>query len=211
VNQIAKQLSQPQATLYAAGADFCRIFKQEMNSLYLLSFLLTGERALAEQCFVGGLEDATRSSRVFKEWADRWARRAIVQNAIQVVEPRPGEIAAARNGDDNRVLTSQADAACAEIASIVALPPFERFVFVMSVLERYSDQDCSLMLDSTREQVTTARLRALQQIGRLAEFHRANSKAKSGQSEDRAQSKSQSGVPQAALAPGEVAQLAASA
>jgi hypothetical protein len=33
-----------------------------------------------------------------------------------------------------------------EIAAVLDLGPFERFVYVMSVLEHYSDQDCSVLL-----------------------------------------------------------------
>ena len=33
---------------YASAADFCRIFEREMNGLYLLSYLLTADGALAE-------------------------------------------------------------------------------------------------------------------------------------------------------------------
>jgi hypothetical protein len=59
-----------------------------------------------------------------------------------------------------------------EIAAVLALPSFDRFVFVMSVLERYSDQDCSVLLGCARRDVLAARTRALQQIGKAAEFHR---------------------------------------
>jgi len=43
---------------YAMKSDFCRIFEKDMNRLYLLSFLLTGDRSTAEKCFVGGLHIA---------------------------------------------------------------------------------------------------------------------------------------------------------
>ena len=74
--------------LYAMRSDFCRIFETDMNRLYLLSFLLTGDRSTAEQCFVGGLHIAQEGNQVFKEWAESWARRAIIQNAIQMISPR---------------------------------------------------------------------------------------------------------------------------
>ncbi len=77
------------STAYATAADFCRIFKNDMNRLYLLSYMLTAEHGKAEECFVRGLEDSTRSNRVFKEWAESWARRAVIHNAIQMVRPRP--------------------------------------------------------------------------------------------------------------------------
>ena len=36
---------------YATAGDFCTIFDKDMNSLYLLSLLLAGDRQKAEQCF----------------------------------------------------------------------------------------------------------------------------------------------------------------
>ena len=157
-SQIATHTSGP----YAVPGDFCRLFEQEMDRLYLLAHLLTGNQAQAESCFVQGLEDATNSSRVFKEWAERWARRMIIQNAIQIAHPREGS----RSSD----AASHVDTASPAMEIISELPLFERFVFIMSVLERYSDQDCSLLLDCTRGDVIAARTRALQQIARLARF-----------------------------------------
>lgn len=76
-------------TLYTSSSDFCQVFQEDMNGLYLLSFLLTADREKAEQCFVSGLEDSVEGSPVFKEWARSWARRAIVQSAVRVINPRP--------------------------------------------------------------------------------------------------------------------------
>jgi hypothetical protein len=39
----------------------------------------------------------------------------------------------------------------------------------MSALERYSDQDCSVLLDCTRRDLLAAQTRALQQIGSAAQ------------------------------------------
>src|SRR5208282_5382462 len=111
--------------LYATRSEFRRIFEKDMNSLYLLSFLLTGDRTIAQQCFVGGLHSAQNGNQVFKEWAEFWARRAIIQNA-----------------------------------------------FVMSGLERYSEQECSLLLGCTRGDVAEARTRSLERLGRFADLHR---------------------------------------
>ncbi len=154
---------------YAMRSDFCRIFEKDMNSLYLLSFLLTRDRAMAEQCFVGGLHIAQEGNYVFKEWAESWARRAIIQNAIRMI--RPHKVAdGARLGADPR--TGREPMEHAEIAGIADLPAFERFAFVMSVLERYSDQECSLLLGCTRGDVAAARARALERLGKSADLHR---------------------------------------
>src|SRR5271166_4326506 len=84
-----KQIVDRKSTPYATSANFCRVFQEDMNGLYLLSFLLTADREKAEQCFVSGLEDSVEGSPVFKEWARSWARRAIVRNAVRVIDPRP--------------------------------------------------------------------------------------------------------------------------
>ena len=154
---------------YATRSDFCRIFEKDMNRLYLLSFLLTGDRTIAEQCFVGGLHIAQEGNQVFKEWAESWARRAIIQNAIRMIRPRKAADATHSTADPG---TGNALTEHAEIAGIVDLPAFERFAFVMSVLERYSDQECSLLLGCTRGDVAAARTRALERLGKSADLHR---------------------------------------
>jgi hypothetical protein len=53
----------------------------------------------------------------------------------------------------------------AEVRAILDLAPLERFVFVMSVLERYSDNDCSTLLGCARRDIATLRTRAMQQLG----------------------------------------------
>lgn len=155
----AKHIARP--TPYASSGDFHRIFTEETDSLYRLAFALTADREKAEQCFVSGLEDSAKGNSVFKEWARSWARRAIIQNAVRMINPRPTA------EDDPSSLNSSGKtpaAEPAEIAAIFELEPFERFVYVMSVLEHYSDQDCSLLLNCTRRDVIAARSRALQQI-----------------------------------------------
>jgi len=148
---------------YAIPVDFCRIFENDMNRLYLLSYLLTADGRMAEECFARGLEDATRSNRVFREWADSWARRMILQSAISIVRPRPST-----DTDSKHRLFPRGDEA-KQISAVVALPSFERFVFVMTVLERYSHQECSLLLGCSREDVTAAQSHALQSIGDAAQ------------------------------------------
>src|SRR5215469_16234861 len=83
----ARKLRNEQSSPYASRADFCQIFQINMNGLYLLAFLLTADQSLAEQCFVGGLHISQEGNHVFREWAESWARRAIVLNAIRMVRP----------------------------------------------------------------------------------------------------------------------------
>jgi len=146
---------------YASSGDFHRIFYEETDSLHRLAFLLTADREKAERCFVSGLADSANGSTVFKEWATSWARRTIIQNAVRVINPHPMDehTLASFDGDGDTLAKEQA-----ETAAILQLGPFERFVYVMSVLERYSEQDCSVILACTRQEVIAARMRASQQI-----------------------------------------------
>jgi DNA-directed RNA polymerase specialized sigma24 family protein len=47
----------------------------------------------------------------------------------------------------------------------------ERFAFVMSFCEGYSDHDCALLLGCMRADVAAARVRALQRIGKPEQIH----------------------------------------
>jgi hypothetical protein len=159
----AKQITRP--TPYASSDDFRQVFDEDMNSLYVLSFLLTADHEKAEQCFVSGVEDAVEGNPVFKEWARSWARRVIIVNAVRAINPRPME----ENGRSSSALVSgnrkTSPLEQVEIAAVLALEPFERFAYVMTVLERYSDLDCSLLLGCARRDVIAARTRAFEQIG----------------------------------------------
>ena len=128
---------------YASSGDFHRIFYEENDSLHRLSFLLTADREKAEQCFVSGLQESVNGSPVFKEWAHTWARRTIIQNAVRVINPRPVEEHAPSSVDSGGTTLAVEQV---ETAAVLQLEPFERFVYVMSVLERYSDLDCSVLL-----------------------------------------------------------------
>jgi DNA-directed RNA polymerase specialized sigma24 family protein len=156
-------------TGYAIASDFCRIFREDMKSLYMLSLMLTADRDKAEQCFSSGLGDSVKANRVFREWARSWARRMIIQNAIRMIRPTP-ERAGMQNqvpaGPSGEAVKSESNAS---IAAVLALPAFERFVFVMSVLERYSDQDCSVLLGCSRHDVVLARTQAAEHLASLAE------------------------------------------
>ena len=155
---------------YATAADFEQIFTEDMSSLYLLAFLLTENPNKAEECFVASLAESTKSNPVFKEWARSWARRTIIQSAIRLIAPRQQPASAPRNhaatpqpGKVPLVLQT-------EVLAILELAPFERFVFVMSALERYTHHDCSILLGCSRRDIAVAWASAVRQLGGLLRF-----------------------------------------
>jgi hypothetical protein len=153
------------ATTYATGTNFWNILTDEMHSLYLLSFLLTADLDKAKQCFVSGMGECKEEIGVFMEWAQAWARRTILKYAIRTIMPAP------EHTDDFSFALLEGSAASGKtnlFDAIVGLNAFERFVYVMSVLERQSDDDCSTLLRCSRRDVIIARELALK---RLANTH----------------------------------------
>jgi DNA-directed RNA polymerase specialized sigma24 family protein len=150
------------ATEYASCKDFQQIFTEDMVGLHRLAFLLTADHAKAEQCFVAGLEDSIHGNPVFRQWARAWSKRAIIQSAIKAVVPSPThhgalpETAEAQWQNRNDLES---------IAAVVASwEPFERFVFVMAVLEGYGLRECAALLACPVQDVITAKSFALQRL-----------------------------------------------
>jgi DNA-directed RNA polymerase specialized sigma24 family protein len=147
------------STAYTTSDDFCRIFSEEMDDLYSLALLLTADTEKAEQCFVAGIGDCVEGNAVFREWARSWARRAIVQQAIRATMPTEGRPDAA----------ATLEGLNAGMMAVIQLDTLERFVYVMSVLEGFSQQDCSILLGVPRQSVVNARSRAIAQLASAAE------------------------------------------
>jgi hypothetical protein len=150
---------------YAMPADFCDVFKNDTKSLYMLAFLLTANHKQSEQCFVSTVEVAFKGQAVFKEWVRPWVRRRLIENAIEIVSP-----ASDRNGQKRDLWSAgqrEAPREC-EIDIVTKLDAFERFVFVMSIMERLSKRDCSLLLECRMNEVARARMKALRRIPGLA-------------------------------------------
>lgn len=160
-----------EASPYANREDFGRIFMDDLNGLYQLSFLLTGDQTKAEKCLVSGIEDCVTQNRVFREWARSWAKRTIIKNAIRALRPRPSHSSPsifASVPSQNEQLSGSDEHF--PVDAILELRDFERFVFVMSVLEHYSQHECALLLGCPISEVRQARVHALED---LAGVHRA--------------------------------------
>jgi hypothetical protein len=148
---------------YATPADFCNVFQKDMKSLYVLVLLLTANQADAEKCFVESTKQLAETSSVFKEWAASWTKRCLIKNAIAVVFSKSyGGI-----GDRNPCTGQPGSPLDAMVDAVTKLETLERFVFVMSILERYSAQECSLLLNCTVVRVNKTRILALRHLGRL--------------------------------------------
>jgi hypothetical protein len=162
----APQVVRKRQSVYATREKFCKLFLEDTNSLYLLSFFLTANQEKAEQCFVSGLDDCLDGNAVFHHWAHAWARRVIVRNAIRAVISRSGLEKPTQDAPHTPVQSEllRMSAYDGGFAGVLALGDIERFVYVLSVLERYSDKDCAFLLNVSIYEMREARARAEQHV-----------------------------------------------
>ena len=147
---------------YAKCSDFCGLLITDLRGLYLLAFVLTGSHAEAEQCFLATVGDTVRANCVFEGWERSWSKRCLIINAIRLVFSAP----AARGWKLESWSTVDFESRGSSTANALSRlsPPLQRFVFVMSVLERYSVHECALLLGRTPRDVAGARIDAFRQL-----------------------------------------------
>lgn len=150
----------------ARGQDLSKVFPDELNVLYQLSFLLTRDHDKAQRCVLPGFEDYGKGNRAFSEWVRSWQKRLIIENAIQELKPQPTR---SHSPSPAAVLPvihglSSSRSGHFTLEAILALEDFERFVFVISVLEHYSERDCALLLGCSISPIREARTHALAQL-----------------------------------------------
>jgi hypothetical protein len=143
---------------YASSADFCRLFVENADGLFLLSLLLNADQEKAVGCFLASHRECRHTSGVFKQWAESWSRRTIIKTAIRMIAPRPAD---GQTKYGHKDAPAELDGA---LAAVQQLSPFERFVYVMSVLEKYTVQETAIQLECTKSEVIAARTKALQLV-----------------------------------------------
>jgi hypothetical protein len=173
INGTTIQVREREADLYATHEDFHSIFNESLKELYQLSFLLTRDPAKAEQCVVGGLENCVTGNRVFREWAHSWAKRTIVKNAIRELKPRIIQSNAPLSQAIFPYIDQIPNCPGGKFAmdSVLSLNDFDRFVFVMSVLEHYTEHDCVLLLSCSLRGFREARARAFKELMNSSKRH----------------------------------------
>jgi hypothetical protein len=161
---------------YATAEDFRELFTEDPNGLYTLSFLLTANHEKAEQCCVAGLDDCVDGNAVFQEWAGLWARRVIVRNAIRIIAPHKGQPQPTQSPHQPAGKRNVLEMPVQDVpfASILRLNDFERFVYVLSVIERFSDQECVVLLGISLKEMRETRAIAVQHV---SDFERAVTKS----------------------------------
>jgi len=154
---------------YATCQDFLKIFDEDMLDLYQLSFLLTGDHQKGQRCFVAGIEDCAKENRVFREWARVWAKRVIVENAIRELQPRRCHSSSSALLPTVFSHNQQSSGASGhfDVDAVLGLADFQRFVFVLCVLERYPQHECALLLGCSASEVREARTQAIEELAKF--------------------------------------------
>lgn len=157
-----------QEDTFATPLDFQRLFAREMNDLFRLSLQLTADAEKAESCLIFAMRECISNTTVSKRWALTWARRTVVRNAIRLasgIEPVvPYDVDCEAEPGFHLQPSEIRIAALQDSPAILELPDFDRMVFVICVLERYSILDCALLLTRSPKDVNEARLRAITQV-----------------------------------------------
>jgi hypothetical protein len=144
-------LSVNQSEQHASASDFCQLFQRNAGSLYQLAYVLTGSSKRAEESLVLALDDCFKA-KVFKPWASSWSRLALIERALKfAAQDSDGLIEGAENGST-------------ELQAVLQLKSFDRFVYVLSVLEKYSVKDCAILLKASKREVMQSKVRALNEV-----------------------------------------------
>jgi hypothetical protein len=118
---------EPMHSVSDTGTSYASVI-EEMQSMYLLSFLLTADHDKAEQCLVTAIRGCREGIGVFMDWTRFWTRQAVIKHVIQLIGPAP------EHADDASRINLAGPARWADnipFAAILLLDAFERFVFVI--------------------------------------------------------------------------------
>ncbi|MGB6132384.1 MAG: hypothetical protein WBG54_11425 [Acidobacteriaceae bacterium] len=154
VAQVTCELD-PSCPIVTISAEFADSWLDEVIKLYLLSFLLTADKLLADQCFSDAMDDYVGSpGAVASDWARGPGRTGVIRRAVQLIRPQPKSAHSWSHVHGFRPLLS---AAHQPFSAITSLGSFERFVFVLTVLEGYSTEECASLLECNNAEVGRGR------------------------------------------------------
>ncbi|MCU1284966.1 MAG: sigma-24, subfamily [Acidobacteriales bacterium] len=136
----------------------CEVIRTQLESLYVLAYMLTASRELAERTLVSAV-DHILCDDSFDTDLCSWNIRIVALNAVSALRVET---------DDDELDTWSAEDSNPELADLInavtGLAAMERCVFVLSVLERFADMECAILLDSNVEEIVETRISALQHL-----------------------------------------------
>ena len=159
---------------HASAADVVACFRGQRNLLDRLAFLITADRATAEQAVSQACEITLQGNSPFRDWLLEWAKAATIAAAIslqgEAIRPceamykdrRCPHVEHLCHLDDERRAASLALILQIGAQKIIEeLDPLCRAILVLRIAIRSSIQDCSLRLNVSRSAAVAANCLAL--------------------------------------------------
>jgi hypothetical protein len=146
--------------------DFANIFLRDMGSLFHLGLLLTANPPDAERCFLEALDLCADGAMVHSQWAPAWARRSIIKSAIKIMAPIHADNRSCSDSGPEKEDRLEVESVLDEVCNLAI---FDRFVFVMSILEKFPDRECSVLLNCIQREIVAARIRAMRHLAKFDE------------------------------------------
>ena len=157
------------ARSHASAAEIVACFRDQRSLLHRLAFLITADRATAEQAVARGCEMTLQGNSPFRNWLLEWAKTVTISTAISLhsdtirsceaiyKDLRCTHLEHLCQFDDERrdaklALLFQMDAQ----KVFAELDPLCRAILVLRLAIRSSVQDCSLRLNVSRAAVLVA-------------------------------------------------------
>jgi DNA-directed RNA polymerase specialized sigma24 family protein len=141
-----------------------------MADLFCLSLHLTADAGKAERCLIDAMRECFDSNVIIisRSRARSWAHRVVIRNAIRLVlgkeNSKPDDMLCETASDFPLQPSEYWTESLRDSTASLELPDFDRLVFVICVLERFSILDCALLLRRSPKDVNDARMRAINQV-----------------------------------------------
>src|SRR5579864_3083064 len=159
---------------HASPAEVVACFQDQGNVLSQLAFLITGDRATADQAVVQACEITLQGNSPFRDWLLEWAKAATIASAIShgtkairiceatYKDRRCPHVEHLSQGDAEERAASLDLILGADTQKLFSeLDPLCRAVLVLRAAIRSSIQDCALRLNVSRAAVLAANCHAM--------------------------------------------------
>jgi hypothetical protein len=159
---------------HASAVEIVACFRDDSNRLNKLAFLITADKAMAEEAVAKACEITLHGNRPFRDWLLEWAKTATMAAAISLNGQaiRMGEVMYKDRRCEHVDHLCQLDEErrAANLALILGmdaqeiigeLDPLCRAILVLRIAIRSSIQDCSLRLNVCRSAAVAANCLAM--------------------------------------------------
>lgn len=159
---------------HASAAEIVTCFRDDKNLLNKLAFLITADKAMAEEAVAKACEITLQGNRPFRDWLLEWAKAATMGAAIslngQAIRMSEAMYKDRRCQHGDHLYQMDEERRAANLALVLGmdaqdiigeLDPLCRAILVLRIGIRSSIQDCSLRLNVSRSAAVAANCLAM--------------------------------------------------